>query len=201
MSIFDSLKKAAENVAGGFKKEQKTETFTFAALPESVDEMKALPEGALDTPFKTAALSICALCAYAAAPEIGTQMLDFLKGPQPLSPLNKQFLRDRFMDGSTYVPFSYFEGAVPGNDYTPAEPFKVTFFTNPYSFDNEGYVKLFVCSGGADSERYLVLRQKGEQWFLWVRRPALRHPQAEVAGSVGVSSLRSQLNSRALPAS
>ena len=186
MSIFDSLKKAAENVAGGFKKEQKTETHTFAALPESVDEMKALPEGNLDSPFKTAALSICALCAYAAAPEIGTQMLDFLKGPQPLSTLNKQFLRDRFIDGKTYVPFSYFEGAVPGNDYTPAQPFKVTFFTNPYSYDNEGYVKLFVRSGGADSERYLVLRQKGEQWFLWeyegllsgIRKPKSQDPWA-----------------------
>ena len=186
MSIFDSLKKAADSVTGGFKKEQKTESHTFAALPESVDEMKAMPEGSLDDPFKTAALSICALCAYAAAPEIGTQMLDFLKGPQPLSPLNKQFLRDRFMDGKYYVPFSYFEGAVPGNDYTPAQPYKVTFFTNPYSYDNEGYVKLFVRSGGADSERYVVLRQKGEQWFLWeyegllsgIRTPKSQDPWA-----------------------
>ena len=103
-----------------------------------------------------------------------------------LSPLNKQFLRDRFMDGKTYVPFSYFEGAVPGNNYTPADPFKVTFFTNPYSYDNEGYVKLFVRSGGADSERYVVLRRKGEQWFLWeyegllasIREPKANDPWA-----------------------
>ena len=49
MSIFDKLKK---NVQGAVKSAAAAafaseETFTFAALPESLDEMKALPEAAL----------------------------------------------------------------------------------------------------------------------------------------------------------
>ena len=183
MSIFDSLKKSA---AGAIKNvvsnaSNTYETFTFASLPESVDEMKALPEASLDTPFKAAALTVCALCAYAAAPQIGIDMLNFLKGPQHLSTYEQQFLKDRFSDGKTYVPFSYFEGAVPENDYTPNEPFKITISTNTYSFSDEGYATLHIKSGGADSARQVKLRQKGNQWFLWEQflLPDIRKPKSQ----------------------
>ena len=170
MSIFDKLKKnAASAVTKGIQSiGNKSETFTFQALPESLAEMQALPEASLDSPFQTAALTVCALCAYAADKQIGIEMLNWLRGPRPLSNHELSFLRDRFMDGKTYVPFSYFEGAVPDNDYTPDEPFTVTFTTNPYSDDNEGYMKLFVKSGGADNVRSIVLRMRGDgKWFLW----------------------------------
>ena len=88
--------------------------------------MKALPEAALDTPFKTAALTVCALCAYAADRDIGTQMLNFLRGPRPLNGQDISFLNDRFRDGKTYIPFSYFLGSSPENNYTPSSPFTVT---------------------------------------------------------------------------
>ena len=80
MSIFDQLKSKAKIAAGAAvnKIGSKSETFTFAALPESVEQMKELPEASMDTPFKTAALTVCALCAFAASPDIGTQMLNFL---------------------------------------------------------------------------------------------------------------------------
>ena len=72
MSIFDKLKRgaadavknAAQNAVSSFT--EKRETFTFTALPESLAELQALPEADLDTPYKTAALTVCALCAYAA---------------------------------------------------------------------------------------------------------------------------------------
>ena len=71
MSIFDQLKNKTQatvrSVAGGIGNQR--ETFTFSALPESVEQMKALPEASMDTPFKTAALTVCALCAYAAQPD------------------------------------------------------------------------------------------------------------------------------------
>ena len=108
-------------------------------------------------------------------------MLNFLKGPEELSNLDKQFLKDRFAD-TKLVPFSYFAGATPENDYTPAEPFTLTVETNPYSFDNEGYAKLFLKSGGADSPREVVLRKKGEQWFLWQHQgllPGIRKAKSE----------------------
>ena len=69
MSIFDKLKSTAQQavntaVSGAVQSiGSKTERFTFSALPESLAEMQALPEASLDTPFKTAALTVCALCA------------------------------------------------------------------------------------------------------------------------------------------
>lgn len=71
------------------------------------------------------------------------------------------------------------------NNYTPSEPFTITVSADPHSYDQEGYVKLFIRSGGADSPRPIVLRQKGEQWFLWqqllmsaIRTPAAQDPWA-----------------------
>ena len=65
MSIFDNLKKAAGGAAKAAVKaaaaaaKEEKQTFTFAVLPESVDELKALPEAALASPFQTAALTVC----------------------------------------------------------------------------------------------------------------------------------------------
>ena len=168
MSIFDDINKQSAAPAGvAHKPAEGTFTFVFDRLPESADEMKALPEASLDTPYKTAALALCALCAYAAAPDIGKDMLNFLKGPQPLSQFEISFLNDRFREGKK-IPFSYFEGAVPENGYTPDKPFIVKIFSNPYSFQNEGWAVLHLRSGGADSPRQMKLRLKpGEgKWYL-----------------------------------
>ncbi|MBO7666753.1 MAG: hypothetical protein J6S70_04910, partial [Clostridia bacterium] len=110
-----------------------TETIKFESLPANVEELKALPEAALDTPFKAAALTVAALCRYPASKDDAIEMLNFLKGPQPLSNYEKQFLRDRFMD-KDYVPRSYFNGAVPANNYEPDVPYTVEVFDNPYSY-------------------------------------------------------------------
>lgn len=173
MSIFDKLKKSLGNTlknAGnetGSAAVATNETFTFAALPESLAEMKALPEASLDSPFGTAALTVCALCAYAADKSIGAEMLNYLKGPRPLNNHEISFLNDRFMDGH-HVPFSYFKGAVPGNDYTPDTPFEITVNSGPYSDANEGYKKLYIASGGADNPREVLLRKGGDgKWYLW----------------------------------
>lgn len=145
----------------------KTESFSFSALPKTLDEMKALPEAALTTPFQAAALTVCALCAVAENNPEGTAMLNFLKGPQPMTPMELQFIKDRFMDGKKYIPFSYFAGANAANDYTPATPYQISVSTNPYTYQDEGYATLHIKSGGADSLRQVKLRRKGEQWFLW----------------------------------
>ena len=187
MGIFDKLKNAAVSGAGNTVKQgvsnlgNKSETFIFAALPESVAQLQALPEATLDSPFKTAALTLCALCAYAADKPIGIEMLNFLKGPKPLTPFEISFIDDRLRDGKTYVPFSYFKGATLDNNYTPDEPFTVTVSSNPYSDANEGYMKLFIRSGGADNPREVVLRMKGDgRWFLWDQMllPDIRQPKA-----------------------
>lgn len=102
MGLFDKMKQATAATGGN-----QTVTFTFQALPESLAQMQALPEASLDTPFKTAALTVCALCAYGADKSIGLEMLNWLRGPRPMNGQEISFLNDRFRDGKSYIPFSY----------------------------------------------------------------------------------------------
>ncbi len=180
MGIFDSLKRMAETtlkkeaskvvtdvVKSVGKGRNHSETFTFASLPTTVAEMQALPEASLDSAFKTAALTIAALCRYEQDPNEAIAMLNFLKGPEEVSTYEKQFIRER-LDGRLYIPRSYFAGATPQNSYKPTEPYAITVSENPYSFDNEHWAILYVTSGGADNPRGIKLRQKPStgQWFL-----------------------------------
>ena len=188
MSIFDKIKKDTMGMVNSAVSSvgNKREKFTFSALPESLEQMQALPEASLDSPYKTAALTVCALCAYAADKQIGTEMLNWLRGPRPLNGADISFINDRFRDGKTYIPFSYFAGATPDNDYTPTQPFTITIESNQYSNAEQGYMKLFIPCGGADSPRPIKLRMKGDgKWFLWeqylltgIREPKSADPWA-----------------------
>lgn len=170
MGLFDKIFKEGSDMVKGAAGSlgNKSETFTFQALPESVEQMKSMPEASLDTPFKTAALTVCALCAYAASPEIGKDMLNFLKGPAPLTPYEISFLNERFRDNPAVLPFSYFEGATPDNNYTPDQPFRVTVTSNPHSKRDDTHTTLWIKSGGADNPREVALRLKPSEgkWYL-----------------------------------
>lgn len=189
MSIFDKLKSTAKQAATSAAQSvgTKRETFVFQSLPESLTELQALPEASMDTPQKTAALTVLALCAYAADKNIGTEMLNFLRGPRPLNGQEISFLNDRFRDGKTYLPFTYFKGSTPDNSYTPTEPYTIVIESNHTSNDEAGYMKLFIPCGGADDPRPIKLRQRGSdgKWFLWeqylltgVRTPKAADPWA-----------------------
>lgn len=168
MGLFDNIKnKAAEAAKSAVSGGNKTVDVVFDKLPDTYEEFTALPQAQLQTPFDTAALTVLALCFYPQDRELSLKMLDFLRGPRPLSAYDKSFIKDRFMDAD-YVPRSYFVGAVPGNDYTPSEPYTIKASENPYSYENEGYAKIFLTSGGADSPRYVQLRMaKDGKWYLW----------------------------------
>ncbi len=144
---------------------EKRQKITFSKLPQNVEELKTLKESNLENPFEVCALVVAVLCRYEKSVDDCINMLNFLKGPQPMSEYDKQFLRDR-LKGKYYKPFSYFQGTSPENNYTPKE-FSIEVFDNPYSYQSEGYVTLWMKSSGADSPRQLKLRQKGNQWFLW----------------------------------
>ena len=112
-------------------------------------------------------------------------MLEYLRGPRPLSNMDKQFIADRFRD-KDYVPRSYFKGATPDNEYAPEQPYTIEVKENPYSYTNEGYATLYIASGGADSPRQVQLRlAKDGKWYLWeqflladIRKPASTDPWA-----------------------
>lgn len=180
MSIFDSIKRAAEStlkketskvvnnaVQSVGKGKNRSESFTFAVLPTNVAELQAFPEASLDSAFKTTALTIVALCRYEENPDEAIAMLNFLKGPAEVSSYEKQFIRER-LNGKGYKVLSFFAGATPENSYKPTTPYTISVSENPYSFDEENWATLYVTSGGADNPRPIKLRKKPStgQWFL-----------------------------------
>ena len=142
---------------------------TFTSLPVTMEEFKASPLAALSRPEHTAALTVAALCLYPKDKDTALAMLDFLRGPRPLCVMEKQFINDRFMDGKDYIPRSYFTGASPDNDYTPAQPYTIRMADSHAPIAEEGYQILDLFSGGADHARTITLRLKPSagQWFLW----------------------------------
>ncbi len=191
MGLFDMFANKAVNQVGNVIKQgvqnagNKSEKIVFSSLPETYEQYISLPQASLSTPFETAAMTILAFCYYPMNRELSLQMLDYLRGPRPLSGYDKQFIRDRFMD-KDYVPRSYFEGATPQNDYQPKEPYTIIVSDNPNSYTNEGMARLFVKSGGADSARQIDLRKaKDGKWYLWeqyilsdIRQPESSNPWA-----------------------
>ncbi|MBR2254766.1 MAG: hypothetical protein IJ856_02965 [Candidatus Methanomethylophilaceae archaeon] len=160
MGLFDNIKSAA---SGG----QSSKDVVFSRLPNTLEEFKALPQASLTDPFDTAALTVLALCFYPQDKDLSLQMVDYLKGPKPLSAYDKQFIADRFVD-QDYIPRSYFKGTSPANDYTPSEPYTVTVKAGPYAYQDDGYAKLDLVSSGADSPRQIQLRKaKDGKWYLW----------------------------------
>ena len=173
MGLFDKLKKQAVSAVSNAVKEgvqnlgNKTVPIEISSIPSSLTEFTAMPQAGMSTPFETAAMTVAALCVYPYNKDESIKMLNHLRGPRPLSNHEISFLADRFRD-SNYVPRSYFNGATPDNDYEPQAPYTITVSENPYSYENQGYAKLFIRSGGADNPREVLLRQaKDGKWYLW----------------------------------
>jgi hypothetical protein len=147
-------------------------TYTYNSLPQNLDDLMQLTGAAeLTDPYAVAALTVAALTRYGGSTRDCIEMLNYLKGPGSVSGYDAQFLRDR-LKGKEYIPYSYFHGATPRNNYTPSKPYKITVDSNQYSFttDSSGseWCSLMVTSGGADNPRHIKLRKKGStgQWFL-----------------------------------
>ena len=150
-------------VAGKAVNAMESKKVILDPLPKSAGEIKPA-----NTPQQTAAYAIASLVRYTENAEAGIAMLDVLRGPRPLNNYNKQFLRDQ-LRGKEYTARSYFDGANPDNNYTPSMPYTLTVSENPYSYQNEGYARLLLKSGGADSQRFITLRLKPStgEWYLW----------------------------------
>lgn len=156
-------------------------------LPQNIGQLMQMPYAALRNEFEVAALTVAVLCNYCQNPETTVDMLNYLRGPRPLSPYEIQFLRDRLL-GKPYKMFSYLNGTSPMNNYTPTMPLGVTIVVTPTSVLQPDMIRLFVRSSGADSLRQVDLRRKPStgQWFLWsleglmpdVRIPANQDPWA-----------------------
>ncbi|MGN0443175.1 MAG: DUF6935 domain-containing protein [Acutalibacteraceae bacterium] len=161
------------------------EKIVFGKIPESLEEFLSLPQAQMKTPYETAALVVLALSVYPENKELSINMLDALRGPRPLSNMDKQFIADRFR-GKEYLMRSYFGGSSPENDYTPALPYTVTVSENQNSCLEPNLMKLFVECSGADSPRPIQLRKaKDGKWYLWeqfllsgIKQPESSNPWA-----------------------
>ncbi|MBO4927585.1 MAG: hypothetical protein J5379_04975 [Clostridiales bacterium] len=171
MGLFDNIQNAAASAANAVTNAgMQNKTVVFQEMPETLEQMKALPEASMKNPLDVAALTVAALCVYPFNKDESIKMLNYLKGPQPLTPYEISFIADRFRD-SDYIPRSYMNGATPQNNYTPQRPYSVTVFELAHSRDNinEGYITINVNSSGADNPRQIRLRNKPStgEWFLW----------------------------------
>lgn len=155
-------------------------------LPDSIGEFSALAEEKLTRPEDAAALFLCALRLFTVDREQGVMAMNILKGPVPLTNMDVSWYRDRLRD-KPYLPLAYFEGAVPGNNYTPAQPYSLNLYPDPRPGDCEpGFCRLYLKTAGADSPRAIKFRKKGDCWYLWeassillgVRLPAAEDPWA-----------------------
>lgn len=164
-ALNSATNKAGNQIAAAVT--SKKETFTFTAIPQTLEELKALKEAELKTPYQTAALTLLALCLYEKDQKTMFEMLDFLNGPDEVSNYTRQFIIARLTD-RTYLPFSFFAGATTKNGYTPTVPYEITVSSNSYSFKDENWATLHVTSSGADSPRGIVLRKKPStgEWFV-----------------------------------
>jgi hypothetical protein len=146
----------------------KAKSVDIPSLPTTLAELQAMPGAKLTDEYAVTALALAVLCNYENDPDETCRMMDFLRGPQPMTGVDKQFIRDR-LKGRSYVIRSYFKGATPDNNYTPTKPYAVEISENSYSREEQGYVKLFVRTSGADSPRPITLRLKPStgQWFVW----------------------------------
>lgn len=161
---------------------------TIDHIPENSEQFKEMVQTAANTPERVCAAFLCALALFIRDKDAGTEAMNILRGPRPMTPYDAQFLRDR-LRGKEYLPLAYFEGATPENSYTPAMPYVLNVLADPRPQDVEpGYVRVFLKTAGADSPRPVKLRQKPStgEWFLWeyssplsgIRIPAAQDPWA-----------------------
>ena len=155
-------------ISANAQSNNKSVKVVFKKLPNTLAEFTSLPQASMKTPFDTASMFVVAMLVYPKDTPEAIAMVNYLKGPQPLSNYDKQFLADRMRDKGDYIAKSFFAGATPGNNYTPREPYTITVSENPYTYQEKGYAKLYIQSGGADSPRPIQLRQaKDGKWYLW----------------------------------
>ena len=142
--------------------------FSFVQLPQNLNDIQAMHAYGQNDPFAVAALTVAALCRYGTDRDACVEMLNYLRGPRPLTNYDIQFLRDR-LGGKEYKPFSFFAGAAPGNNYTPAQPYVITVSGDETAATREsGRCQMLIRSGGADTPRPVDLRRKGDgSWWLW----------------------------------
>ena len=170
MGLFDKIKDQASNIGNtasqtGSKTSGGHKSISFETLDSATFAgFIALPQAAMQSPYDTAAMMVVALNCYIQNNDEGIAMINHLKGPAPLTARELNLVKMQMVD---YLARSYFAGATPQNDYMPSQPYTVDVSDNPHSYATQGYAKLFVRCGGADTPRPVTMRlAKDGKWYL-----------------------------------
>jgi len=139
-------------------------TITFSRFAQDVEDLKKLD---ITDEYLSACAVVFALAKAETDKDACKQMLEYINGPEDVSAFDMSFINDQIKQ-YPYVMRSYFVGATSNNNYK-VEDVSITIKENPYSRDEAGYVKLWLRSAGASSDRGLTLRQKAstKEWFLF----------------------------------
>jgi hypothetical protein len=170
-------------------------TVEIREMPASVEEYVALRDEVATTPEGGAAMMLVALLVYTQDEEAGQACLTVAvdrrrlqegsggyKGWQ-LRKRDLQRIREQLGEQS-YMPRSYFLGAVPESGYyLPEPPYQVRFAPQSHGSDPDADdYKVFVVSSGADHPRPVTLHRndrgiwKAYEWsslLMGVRAPAV----------------------------
>lgn len=142
---------------------------TIAHIPTDLAEFTVLAGTLGRMPQGICALLLCAMKLFDKDKDEGVHAMNLLRGPRPMTPYDTQFLRDR-LRGKSYLPLAYFAGATPQNGYAPSAPCVLEVLEDPRPQDVEnGYLRFYLRTAGADAPRPVKLRQKAStgEWFLW----------------------------------
>ena len=94
MGLFDSIQNGiagAASAAQSAGSDLRSKTVVFQEMPETLEQMKALPEASMKDPLDVAALTVAALCVYPFNKDESIRMLNFLKSIRQAlcTPVNK----------------------------------------------------------------------------------------------------------------
>ncbi len=138
------------------------------AIPGNADEFSELTAEMPNTPEGAAARMVLALTLYCADQGAGEIVLTMVVHPGQLAPgSGESKLSKRSLDliknqigGRPNRMHSYFTGTSPEQSYQlPQPPYSLEFTTNPHSGRaEEGRIKLFIKSSGADSPRPITVQ-------------------------------------------
>ena len=99
------------------------------------------------------------------------ELFKYLVGEfQNVTPIMRQNIKDRMSQNNKahFIGNSYFIGATPGNDYKPSVPFEIEITKDENTKLEDGFVRLFLKSGGADNLRPIIVRlAKDGNYYVW----------------------------------
>ena len=143
------------------------EVFSFNELPKTLDEMAKLPEISMDTPYKTAALTVLAYTAFEEHPQESQKMFQTLCGSRALCESEWQILTKNIREDASSIK-NHFCGSVMGNEYVPDKPYTLGIMESDDSFEKEGFAVLYIVSGRNEKAGSVRLRLSNDgKWYFW----------------------------------